>query len=191
MTEEAFPFRTDQPFEAEPVDADVFNHFLERNNYLLCNILEAVEEMGDTHYVVGYEDVEGLMTHSFGAEGPTERDLNDHWCNAPASVFFAQRVMWTNEPEPAPTKDSWIVTIVIPDKTAVFFAKNLEDELWEPFPAQKAPWFAVSTASAMREAQKGVQMAGVVRDAKDQSKDLFKTPEQRPLPPVDGRGVVG
>lgn len=169
----------------DPLNFNTLDRLLEEHEFLLQNILDAVEERGDCQYVLGYECVDGIMSYAVDTEKINEMDLTSVWTNAPASVFFAQRLRWTSLPEPAPTKDSWLVSIVIPDKPAIFFCKNLEDELWEPLLASNVPWFAVFTTEAMREAQRGASLQGTLREAKNDDQNLFKTPEQLPEPPTE------
>lgn len=170
-------------------DIEAFDHFLTRNQVLFTQILDDVEGHPDARYVLGCEIFEGLQCVTFDESGPHQDAMNTMWVNAPASTFFAQRMMWTNLPEPAPTKDSWLVCIVVPDKPAVFFVKNVEDELWDPIPPIHAPWFAVSTAAAMRRAaEKGEALPPMLTAERD---EVFLTPSESPLPPVNDDGVVG
>jgi hypothetical protein len=173
-------------------DDEKFNHLLERNQVLLNTVLEAVEDVDPTEvgHLAGHEHFDGLVVEAYSNnENPTVEELNDLWIHAPGMVFFAQRVMWTDLEPPAPTEDSWLVTIVLPDKPAIFFAKNVMDELWSPFPAPNAPWFAVSTAHAMRCAQSDGTPIPPLRTA--ENADVFKTPEQLLMPPVDEEGIIG
>lgn len=166
-----------------------FEHFLDRNERLFTEILTDIEEHPNARYVLGCEIFEGLKCVTFGDNGPHPDAMNEMWVNAPAATFFAQRINWTREPEPAPTKDSWLVTIVVQQKPAVFFVKNVEDELWDPMPPTHAPWFAVSTAGAMRRAaEKGEILPPMLTATRD---EVLKTPSEMPIPPVNDEGIVG
>lgn len=172
----------------DELDHEAFQHFLERNSLLLDHVLEDVESHPDARYIAGCEVFEGLQCVTFCKDADAD-DLNAMWVNAPGATFFAQRVMWTNLPEPAPTKDSWLVTVVIPDKPSIFFAKNVDDQLWDALAAVNAPWFAVSTAGAMRRAASEGQPLPPLRTADNEA--LFLTPSDNPEPPVNEEGVVG
>lgn len=102
-------------------------------------------------------------------------------------VAMASRVMWTPEPEPAPTVDSWAVVTVAEAATAGFAVRRLDiDERWWRLEPPDAPWFMLSTAAALRRALAGESM--VVKDV--QHRALFNAPGQGPVPSVDEHGLL-
>lgn len=158
-------------------DEEVFNHLLDRHSDLLETVLTAVESADPEqfYYVAGCEAFDGIEALRYEKDEPLNMDdLNRLWVHAPGAVFFAQRVKWTNLPEPEPTVDSWLVIVVIPGKPAIFFARNIGVELWDPFPVMNAPLFAVSTASSMRRAQEIGEAVPEFKNANDKP-ELFKT----------------
>lgn len=173
----------------DDAEFEAFEHFLNRNERLFTEILTDVETHPDAQYVLGCEIFDGIKCVTFGPDGPNPDAMNEMWVNAPASTFFAQRLMWTREPEPAPTKDSWLVTIVVQNKPAVFFIKNVDEELWDPMPPTHAPWFAVSTAGAMRKAAENGETLPPMLTA--ERAEVFQTPSEMPIPPTNEKGVVG
>ena len=78
---------------------------------------------------------------------------------------------------------------MVQQKPAVFFVKNVDEELWDPMPPTHAPWFAVSTAGAMRKAAENGEILPPMLAA--ERAEVFQTPSEMPIPPVNEDGVVG
>lgn len=139
--------------------------------------------------VVVFDDDDSFLVAGLTADeaDQTQQLLNELPLAGRKILGMASRVMWTNDPEPAPTVDSWSAVAVAEGVTAGFAMRRLDvDERWWRLDPTDAPWFMLSTAGAMRRALAGEKM--IVKDVQDRA--LFNKPGEGAHPPVDEAGLL-
>lgn len=104
---------------------------------------------------------------------------------AKQAAAVVTRVQWAPDDD-SPTTDARLLVAVTPELDAVFAVKrDVEDDSWWNVGPQGAPWFALSTAGALREMLRTGKPLEV-KTAFDAR--LFKRPDEVPTPPVDEQG---
>lgn len=103
-------------------------------------------------------------------------------------VATASLAAWSPTPH-GPSSPAWLLVAVGAGGLPAFAAvrRISEDRRWTALGTQDLPWFALSTASALRGA---VESGAALRLKQASSEELYRRPDEEPHPPLDDRGQL-
>lgn len=135
-------------------------------------------------------DEEGIMVAAIEV-GDTAVDLaqvfEEMFVGGRTYAALATRVGWS--PDEGPVSSAWSLICVEATIRARFYVRRVvEDRDWWRMPVDRAPWFALSTASSLRAKLAGEVGAMIARPFG--APELFNRPGHGALPPLHEDGTL-